>query len=165
MKHAFIVFLVGIFLIIIGVNITQKVMPFSEEQIIAFAQEKGYLTDNELLNGLDEIIDRGLIFRMIDSKSLIAFLLVWSSAIVCIFASFHLAIDKFFFKQFYQPPNAFNAYRRGALIALCLLGLFFLRMLDSLEWYNALAIFLLAVFIELFVSGLSKEKTANISQN
>jgi hypothetical protein len=165
MKHAFIVFLVGVFLIIIGVNITQKVLPFSEEEIISFAEEKGYLTDNELINGLDELIDRGLIFRMIDSKSLTAFLLVWSSAIVCIFASFHLAIDKFFFKQFYQPPNAFKAYRRGALIALCLLGIFFLRMLDSLEWYNALAIFLLAVFLELFISGLTKEKTADISQN
>lgn len=165
MKHAFIVFLVGIFLIIIGVNITQKVLPFSEDEMIAFAEEKGFLTDNELINGLDELIDRGLIFRMIDSKSLTAFLLVWSSAIICIFASIHLAIDKFFFKQFYQPPNAFMAYRRGGLIALSLLGLFFLRMLDSLEWYNALAIFLLALFLELFVSGLTKEKTGNISQN
>jgi hypothetical protein len=158
MRHVLILFILGIFLSLIGIYISTNISPFYEERIIEYAKGAGYLTDNELVDGIDLLIKRGLIFRMLDSKNMIAFILVWSSAFVCFFTGLHLSIDKILFKKFYESPNISQAYRRGIFIAIIFIGLFFLRLVESLYWYNALAIILLMFFIEILISSIARER-------
>jgi Ca2+/Na+ antiporter len=155
-----ILILLGTFLLFIGIYITQNVSPFSETKMLSYASEQGFLTDNELLLSIDSMIDRGIIFRMMEGKNVFVFLLVWSSMFISYFAAVHMALDKFFFRKFYQSANIAAAYRRGIFIVAVFIGFIFLRLIDSFYWYNALALILLALFLEIFISGLLKEKHA-----
>lgn len=161
MKHISILILLGTFLLFIGLYITQNVSPFSEAKMLLYASEQGFLTDNDLLLSIDTMIERGIIFRMLEGKNVFVFLLVWSSMFISYFAALHMALDKFFFRKFYQSANIAAAYRRGVFIAAIFIGLVFLRLIDSFYWYNALALVLLALFLEIFISGLLKERHAN----
>lgn len=169
MKHVLILIVLGFFLLFIGIYILDDVSPFLKDPMIDYASNQEYLTDNQLINSIDSIIDKGLIFRMLDWKNITVFFLVYASSFISFFASIHISIDKFFFKKFYQPPNYFAAYRRGILISVIFIGLFFLRLINILDWYNALAIIALVILIEVFTMGIIREKSIknnkNISQN
>lgn len=158
MKHIFILSILGAFLLLIGVYIINNVNPLSQERVLEYAKSEGYLTDNQIINNIDVMIDKGMIFRMIEPKNLFVFFLVFSSSFICFFAAIHISIDKLFFKKFYESPNIIAAYRRGAFICIAVIGIFFLKLISSLYWYNAFAIILLCFFIEVFITGISKEK-------
>ena len=157
MKYAFISFVLSIFLVIMGVYITTSITPFVEENVIDYAETQEFLTDNEVVNSIENMIEKGIIFRMLDWKNVGVFFLVYCGAFTALFASIHIFIDKLFFKKFEETPNYFAAVRRGLLICFVFIGIFFLRLILNLYWYNTIALILLAVFIEIFTTGVSKK--------
>lgn len=76
MKYAFISFVLSIFLVFIGIYITNSLTPFVEENLLEYAKSQEYLTDNEVVNSIETMIDKGIIFRMLDWKNVTVFLLV-----------------------------------------------------------------------------------------
>ncbi len=158
MKHVIILLILGAFLLLIGIYILHNVDPISKDKILEYSETQGFLTDNEVIDNIDQLIEKGMIFRMLDPKNIFAFLLVFSSSFICFFSAIHISIDKMFFKKFYETPNVLAAYRRGILICLCSVGIFFLKLISSLTTYNAIAIILLCVFSELFITGIYRER-------
>ncbi len=157
MKYAFISFVLSIFLVFIGIYITNSLTPFVEENLLDYAESQEFLTDNEVVNSIETMIDKGIIFRMLDWKNVTVFLLVFCGAFTAFFSSLHIFFDKLFFKKFEESPNYFAAIRRGLLICFVVVGIFFLRLILNLYWYNAIALVLLAVFIEIFTAGITKK--------
>jgi hypothetical protein len=158
MKRTAIAFLITVFLVIIGLYITYYQNPFILGQVQIAAKRDNILTDEAFLAHLGTYIDDGLIWQLLNIKQLIAWLGIWSGVIIGIIATFHLFFDKLFFRKFYEEPDILLAVRRGAYLALTLLGAIFLRLINGLFWYNITSIALLFLFIEILLLSISKER-------
>lgn len=165
MKYVLVSFFLSVVLVIIGFYITSSLSPFVDESVLGYAETQNLLTDNEVISNIDEMIDKGIIFRMLNWKNLSVFFLVFGGAFTALFSSVHIFIDKLFFKRLNESPNFFAAIRRGLLICFVAIGLFFLRLILNLYWYNAIALILLAVFIEIFTSGIIKNNNEKENSN
>lgn len=158
MKRITVTFFLTLFLVCIGLYISYNQNPFFLSKVIATAQQHNILTNDLFKSNLEDYINNGIIWDLIDIKLMSAWLAVWAGAIICGFSTIHLLIDKLFFRKFYEEPDLFIATRRGTYIALTLVGAVFLRLINGLLWYNIASIVLLFLCLEILLLSISKER-------
>jgi len=78
--------------------------------------------------------------------------------IALIFTTFHLIIDKLFFRRFYEKPKVFLAIRRGVLLGFVFAGLAWLRIFDFWQWHIVTLIVLLGILFELLFINIGRGK-------
>ena len=106
-----------------------------------------YLVNYSLLPYTDE--------NILDIRSLLVVSVVFILAFVNIFAFFHLLIDKFFFKKFYEKPKVLVSVRRGVLLGVLFVGLAWLRIFGYWQWLIISVLVVLAVLFEALFLSLS----------
>jgi hypothetical protein len=158
MKRITVFFFLTLFLVGIGLYISYYQNPFVLSQVITTAQQHNLLTDAQFGASLNDFITNGLVWSLIDTKLVIAWLAVWAGAIISAFTTMHLLIDKLFFRKFYEEPDLFMATRRGTYIALTLVGAVFLKLINGLFWYNLASIILLFICLEILLTSISRER-------
>jgi len=109
-----------------------------------------FLTQNVLLP-TDE-------FGNLIIKDCIIFSVLIFIILMNVFAFFYMIFDKLFFKKFFERPSLIDAYRRGAVFGLFLLGLMWIRIFDL--WFVHIIILLIitAILIEFLLNFVFKRE-------
>lgn len=97
--------------------------------------------------------------KIVDIQNLIIFTISLISSISSIFVFFHSAIDKLFFRKFYEKPRIMLAVRRGLFLGIHLSGLIWMRIFGFWFWHIVLLYSALILLFEtLFLSIDMKRK-------
>jgi ABC-type glycerol-3-phosphate transport system permease component len=152
MKNAAVLLISGIFFAIVAIYIMQTSSPFDsqaiQELIVAQQIKPG---DWEALNlGLMEVAAKGFLLNYLNSNAYLGIAML-AAAVIGFFGAFHMAIDKFFFKNFYEKPSLFNALRRGVLLALSLLLVLYMK-LQLIEVIVIILVPVVVLIVELIFS-------------
>ena len=102
------------------------------------------LTDN-----VQDLIDYGLIFQILDVKVFSVMMVLGFSFTVTLVGGLHMLIEKLFYKKFYEEPKVWPALRRGIILFLVIGGILFFRLIGGLMWQNAILIIILGIVLEL----------------
>ncbi|MDQ6985551.1 MAG: hypothetical protein Q9M76_04610 [Candidatus Dojkabacteria bacterium] len=136
--------------------------PFDIDKIQQLAIDKGIEEDD--FDSLNEEID-----LLIEEKEVLNYAtnnlylggLSLTIAIFFYIISIHIALDKLFFKKFFEEPKYFVAARRSLIISTTFISILFLN-LNGVDRNTLLGILALAILIE-FIFGylLSQNKTSS----
>ena len=152
MRRVGIVFLIFLFLLLVGGYITAFQNPFVSSAVLKLAEVNNFYTDNEVVYQIPTLIKNGLIWELIDFRVFYAWLALIAATIGSFIAFLHLLIDKLFFRKFYEQPSLVLAIRRGFFVSLIIVGSIFFRLINGFEWYNIASLtFLFACIEVLFV--------------
>ncbi len=140
--------IIGTSLSILSFYMLTKLSPFKADKVMDLIEEKQIdKNDWELLNEeLSNLVEQGLIFDYLSSNAYLVFVLMLSS-LFFYFVGIHLAIDKLFFKKFYENPLLMDAVRRGIICCLIIILLIYGK-LYLLDIYTLLAIPVVALALE-----------------
>jgi hypothetical protein len=67
-------------------------------------------------------------------------------------------IEKLFVSKFYEQPDMIKALRRGLIAYLTVTGLLLLNFFGGLLWYNAVAVLVLGIALELLFMNFSRKR-------
>lgn len=155
MKRAGIILIAGIVFALLTVYVINTQSPWDLRQVDAALERYSITTGEDFSLFVDESIELGLIWTLLDEKNVAVMLLMAGGAVVCLFASVHMMLDKLFIKKFYEQPDMRYAVRRGLFLYLFLVGMLLLRFIGGLVWYNSLAILVFLIVLEYAFTGSS----------
>jgi len=118
MKKPIILGIIAAFFIVIFVYATTTLSPWDKDKFSEFAVQYDIKSQEQLLVNFDSIVDSGLILKLLNTRNILIWAVLYGLALVLGFASLHSFIDKLFFKKFFEEPNLVNAFRRGFFIYL-----------------------------------------------
>jgi len=157
MRKALIALGIAGFLGVLIVYILYNFSPYDNAKLVDMASIFGVPNAIELTDNINNLIDYGLIFSLIDPK-LFYILLVLSFVFTLSFVSgVHMLIDKLFYKKFYEEPKTWPALRRGLLVYIILLSLVLFRLIGVLSILNALSILVMGVIAEVLLIKFTKK--------
>ncbi|MFQ5492962.1 MAG: hypothetical protein ACE5DX_02260 [Candidatus Dojkabacteria bacterium] len=148
MRNTILIVVTTFFFTALFLHVFNNVSPWNTDAVQLAIERYGLETQDNFTEFVDQAMEFGLIWSLIDIKNLLLLLALLGGAVVSGFAVLHLIIDKLFVKKFYEKPNVSVAFRRGVLVYLVIVSLILLRLIAGLFWYNALAVLILAVSIE-----------------
>jgi hypothetical protein len=94
---------------------------------------------------LGELIDRGLVFQLLNSRNITLIGISLSLSVTSGFILLHLIIDKLLFKKFYEEPNLLAALRRGIFFSAGGVSILIFRIFQADDSLSILTIGLLVV--------------------
>lgn len=144
MRKGIIFFVIGITLILLSALFFQSFSPLNLEKVQELIiQNEIQPGDEDRLNDvLKELRLTGKLTDYLNGDFFVGFIIALSG-IFLIFNTFHLTIDKLFFKNFYEKASLFDSIRRGLLLCISL----FVFSILSLIGYTLNDILLGAVLI------------------
>lgn len=147
MGRSFVFIVVGLFFFLIAFYIFRSFSPFDSSKLEEIVNVEQIEKDDwESLNkAIEKKIDEGFVFEILSPNAYL-FTGVVLAGILMIFAAVHILIDFLFFKNYYEKPSYFNAFRRGFVFVGIILSLIVFRFYKT-ETYIVIG---LPVFIFLF---------------
>lgn len=119
MKRVVILLALGIFLLFVARYFFTNFSPFNLAQLQHLIEANNIKPGewDSLNTSVQTLIDKNQILSYLSNNAYIASA-IFVAGVLCIFVAFHLVIDKFFFKNFYEKASVFDAVRRGILFCL-----------------------------------------------
>lgn len=149
-------FVIGIFFVFSTNYIFVNLSPLNLDKVQELAEEKGIEEEewDRLDDEIDLVINEKNIFPYLTPDAYLG-LVSFCLSIFCIFFSFHVVIDKIFFKKFYEKPSLYNAARRGLILVITIVAIICLK-LYKVNTQTLIAVGLLGIAIELlFINFLN----------
>lgn len=139
-RKVIIFYIIALFGIFLAYYLITRYSPFDLNKIQQIIEQKQIDdTKPELLNmEIEKLKSEGLLLGYLSSMSYAAFVLLLVG-ISCSIIATHLAVDKLFFKKFYENPSLSNAIRRGVIIALVVGGIIAMNVLGYEAKYILIA--------------------------
>lgn len=149
MKRVLILLALGIFLLFVARYFFINFSPFNLTQLQHLIEANNIKPgDWDSLNAtIQFLIDKSQILSYLSNNAYIASA-IFIGGILCLFIAFHLTIDKFFFKNFYEKASLFDAVRRGILFCTAVTFSVYLK-LYGLDLQTILLVDLLIFVIEI----------------
>lgn len=163
MKTVVIAFTTALFFTVLFLYVSTTLSPWNMEAVNQTILQNDLKTSHEFTTLIEEIIDLGLLWQVIDLRNLLTWFFLFGFAIVSIFSSLHMLFDKLFFKRWFEKPTITNAIRRGLLFYLLILAILLLRLLAGLYWYNVIGVIALVIVIELVIQNIQSHKNTSSS--
>ncbi|HLD03142.1 MAG TPA: hypothetical protein VJC17_00015 [Candidatus Dojkabacteria bacterium] len=164
MKKPIILGIIAAFFTVIFVYATTTLSPWDKDKFSEFSVQYDIKSQDQLLVNFDSIVNSGLVLKLLHTRNVLIWAVLFGLALVLGFASVHSFIDKLFFRKFFEEPSLVKAFRRGIFIFLAFLGVVFLRLIGGLYWYNAAAIIALFIALELVIRNTQLHRTKVISR-
>lgn len=158
MRKSLVSLLIAIFFLVLLVFISFQYSPFDDSGLQSIIQRYGITESDEFREIVSRSIDLGVVREFLNLKVIIAWSMALAGVVVSFVVSLHLAIDKLFFKQFFEQPNLLVALRRGVLVFLTIYMLLSLHILGAFAWYTAFTTLLLFMIFEIGVVYLRRGK-------
>ena len=162
MKRAIFALLVSIFFGSVFAYVLNNVSPWKADAIQNAITRYDLKTEAGFDVFLLQALNLGLIWGLLNLRNLAIFLFCLGGFVIFAFASVHMFIEKLFVSKFYEQPDWKVAVRRGSITYLTLVGLILLNFFGGLLWYNALAVIILGLALELLFFNLTRRKPESI---
>lgn len=150
MRKSWILFVLSIFLVLVGLYLLQQLNPFNQDALLKLVQSQKVTTDVELNLMVQDLQSKGLILDYLNWNNLTVLITVFSLAMFFMFVFLHLWIDKIFFKKFFLQPRLSWAIRRGLIFVFTIITLLFLKLYAT-EWYLYVLVVTLSVVLEILL--------------
>ncbi|GAB4284330.1 MAG: hypothetical protein Kow0081_1400 [Candidatus Dojkabacteria bacterium] len=153
-------FFIGVFLSGITLFFFHDISPFRKDKLeelilVREIEDKDFDTLNAEIKNL---ISQGLIVDYLSPNAYVGFFLVLSS--VFMFAlSIHLAVDKLFFRKFFEKPSLIVAIRRSFLLTSALAILIYLSLLAVLNTWLLLAVIASVLIVDYLLQDFGERKS------
>lgn len=153
MRFAIAFLLLGVVGLFILAYTIQQLPPFDWEKLDHDLELQQITSQSGTRERVEELYTRGVLVEFLYPQGAAAFLIGLALSILSFFAAIHLALDKLFFKRFYEQPSLFPAVRRGVLLALFICGLFIFAAYN-LFLIRILVLYVIAfIFVEVLFAG------------
>ncbi len=120
-------------------------------------EQQSITTNSEVIALIGGLYSKGFLDKYLNQEALTAFLVSLGFIFVGIIGTFHLTIDKLFFKKFYEKPDQLKALRR-ALLWGSVPPVLILMVVKNIVQMNLLIVFLLLVIcVEILLSTLIRK--------
>lgn len=143
-----ITFLVGVTLSVIALFYIRSHSPFDIDKLQTYAVENEIAEDDNesLLFLIRDLKEEGRITEYLSTSAYAGFGIV-VAALMFFFSCIHLAIDKLFFKEFYENPSVYLAVRRTIFFGLTCFGIIYFIIINA-SFIEVSSILLLAGGLE-----------------
>ena len=149
MKRALIVLGIAALMLGLIIYIGFTFSPYDSAKLTQIASAVGFSDPMTLTDNVQDIINYGLVFPLLDTKVFYIMLLLGFAFTVTLVGGLHMLIEKLFYKKFYEEPRIWPALRRGIILYLVIVGIIFFRIIGGLMWQNAALIIILGIVLEL----------------
>jgi hypothetical protein len=120
-------------------------------------EQQSITTNSEVVSLIGGLYSKGLLDKYLNQQALLAFLVSVGFIFVGIIGTFHLTIDKLFFKKFYENPDQLKALRR-ALLWGAVPPVLLLMIVKNIAQVNLLVVFILLVIcVEILLSAFIRK--------
>lgn len=161
MRNAILIFIIGSTFLLLFVYLAGSVSPFDTEKLETLIEErKIQKNDRAELEAIIQNIADGPNAIYYLSSSFLSGVAIMIAGTGLVFISFHLALDKLFFKKFFEPPSLQNAVRRGVLISTGLFIYLYIKLNNLNPVLLAVGLIALLV-VELIVISGKRERSRN----
>ena len=130
--------------------------PWNEDAVNFTVERFGLLTGAEFSEFVNEGVETGTVFGLLDLKNVAALGIVGLITVTSGFSTLHTFVDKLFFRKFYERASIFNAVRRGVLLGILVAALIILRLNGSLDPYIMAGIVVFVVLVEVLVMSFGR---------
>ena len=151
MKKALIVLGISAFLLVLLIYIGTTFSPYDSTKLTEIAGAVGFSDPLTLTDNVQNMIDYGLVFQLLDTKVFYIVVLLGFAFTVTFVSGLHMLVEKLFYKKFYEEPRVWPAIRRGIILYLMIFGILFFRLIGGLMWQNAILIIILGIVLELLL--------------
>lgn len=156
MKKGVLSLLASIFFLLLFVFISYYYSPFDQASIEEYIDKYGITEESEFKEIIYRNVKLGVAWEFIDFHNLFAWIVALGGMVICSFVSVHIAIDKFFFKDYSQRPDFLVALRRGVLFFFIVSIFLSLHLLGAFVWYTATISVVLLVLVEWGITSIRK---------
>lgn len=140
----------AIALIILTAYLLTILNPFDEAMVAELISSQSIKSSAEFIELVRELSAKGLIIDYLNIKNIAIIAATGLSAIIFLFFSIHLVIDKLFVKKFYEQPSLITAGHRAVIFALGIAGVIISKVYAG-SWYYALIWVALMIVLELLL--------------
>lgn len=158
MKKALIVLGIAAFLLGLLIYIGLTFSPYDNEKLVEIAATVGISDPNLLTDNVEDLIDYGLVFALLDTKVFYIMIILGLAFTVTLVGGLHMLVDKLFYKKFYEEPKVWPALRRGVILFLVIFGILFFRLIGGLMLQNAALIVILGIVLELLFMKFTDDR-------
>lgn len=156
MKRGILSLLISIFFFLLLGFISYYYSPFEKGGIEQLVDRYGVTEEAEFKEIIRKSVNLGIAWEFINVRNMSAWIIALAGAVISLFVSIHLGIDKFFFKEYYQQPDFKTALRRGVVIFFVIFIFLSLYLLGAFVWYTVVISTLLLLLIEIGFTTLKR---------
>lgn len=155
----------GIFFFIAYLQIRQSISPYDLDKVQELINKLEIEEDQEerLAQELQSIREDGQIIEYLSSQVLVGFTSLVLSVGFTFFA-IHTAIDKLFFKKFYETPLLIPGFRR-TLIVVAITSTFIYFRLINLDLPNYLGALVAGIVFEMIIISFKRNKKESMKED
>jgi len=126
--------------------------------------QKQLTTHTEVNNLIVNLYRQGEIVNYLNKQSIILLSIGMFMAVFGFISSLHSAIDKIFFKKFYESPHLFIAIRRGVLAGILPVVFFIIGLYNYTNLTVIILVILVAISLELIFISLTSRTNPQLTQ-
>lgn len=149
-----IIFVIGIAVGLVSFYFFRSLPPLDLVKVQELIVEKKIGIDNQegLYNEIQNLVSTGEIIGYFSPNIFIGFGMLMLS-IAFVFVSMHLAVDKLFFRKYYETPSISSAMRRSIIFCICIASMVYMK-LNLLDNLTLLAIPVVYLLIEIIITRI-----------
>jgi|GEM_PF-5372021 len=158
--------LAALFLVLLVVGVFMALYIVNSQALINWNVADTYLNQQVIVTQVEaetflaQYYQRGLLFNLLNKRSLLGLVLSSAFIVAGVFGLLHLLIDKLFFKKFYEPPNYVAAIRRAVWLSTLPTALAALLLFNYWSTQLALLTLVLYAVIEIILTQLFAARAA-----